>query len=502
MFCKAALFLSSVVLALASSTAAETETAPQRLSLHDAIALAAKQNPTLAASVAAVRVADATVLATRGVDDLLWETSATWTRNRTDVVTSIPLQQPRVDDVQLSTSLLRLLATGGQVGLRASLDVSSAEYWADPSLNPGVSPYSTTNLVVPSVQLALSQPLLRGAGEAVARAQQRRARLARDAAVLAREAVAAAVVRDVVVAYWDLVMAKEELSIRRALTESTQQQLYAVQANIAVQKLPPSASAEVLVAMAGRQDDAIAAEEALRGQSIELARLVGSLGPADAPALDPVDSPDASPAVPPEEDALAAAVASSPQLSAIRAQSRASAIDVEVTRNGLLPQLDLRALGGPRGYDTSFGPALQQLGRFASYDVQVGVVLSEPVENRAAHGESEAAEAGLRKVRMTEADITGQVRATVMRQVGLMDAARRRIGVLSETVDAATLDLAAERAKFEVGRATNFDVLRRQDDLAQARSRALRARVDYLRAAAGLETVTGDILRHYGVSVR
>jgi outer membrane protein TolC len=83
-----------------------------------------------------------------------------------------------------------------------------------------------------------------------------------------------------------------------------------------------------------------------------------------------------------------------------------------------------------------------------------------------------------------------------------MDAARRRIEAIARTTEAASLDLAAERARFEVGRATNFDVLRRQVELADARSRSLRARIDYLRAMAVLDALTGDILVRPGVRVR
>jgi outer membrane protein len=86
--------------------------------------------------------------------------------------------------------------------------------------------------------------------------------------------------------------------------------------------------------------------------------------------------------------------------------------------------------------------------------------------------------------------------------VGAIDAARQRIAALADTTDIATLDLAAERARFEVGRATNFDVLRRQEELAETKLRLLRARVDSLEAAAGVEALTGEILGHYGVSVR
>ena len=64
-----------------------------------------------------------------------------------------------------------------------------------------------------------------------------------------------------------------------------------------------------------------------------------------------------------------------------------------------------------------------------------------------------------------------QIETTVLRLVSQIDNARRRIEVLAPTTDHAALDLEAERARFAVGRSTNFDVLRRQDELAQTQLR-------------------------------
>jgi outer membrane protein TolC len=65
----------------------------------------------------------------------------------------------------------------------------------------------------------------------------------------------------------------------------------------------------------------------------------------------------------------------------------------------------------------------------------------------------------------------------------------------------ANLDLDGERARFEVGRATNFDVLRRQQELTDTQLRLARAKTDYLQAEAALAALTGDILDRFGVSV-
>ncbi len=90
---------------------------------------------------------------------------------------------------------------------------------------------------------------------------------------------------------------------------------------------------------------------------------------------------------------------------------------------------------------------------------------------------------------------------TVVHLGALAREAQRRVAVIAPTTKSAELDLAAERARFAVGRSTNFDVLRRQDELADTELRHTRAQVDLLQAMAGLEAATDDILAHYQVKL-
>lgn len=483
-------------LALALATAAlgpARAEGPRALGLREAVALAVRNNPTLATAVVDVAIADAGVLAARGADDFVWDAAGTWTRSRHEVVPGTPVQQSRGDHGSFSTALSRPLPTGGSVGLRLSMELVRERYLSYLGPQPELSTYDAG---VPALRLFVAHPLLRGAGVEVARAQRRRASVARDVAGLERAATAANVVRDVVVAYWQTHLASEELAIHRALSESARQQLLAVEASIDAGKLPRSASAEVKVALALRQDDALAAEALLTGQSLELARLVGL----EAPFLATTDRPDFTPQ--PVAAALETALASNPQLLALRAKERAAGIEVDVSRSEMLPQLDVALSAGTEGNASDTALAFRQLRTARSYDVQVALVFAEPIGRHAAKGALAAARAAADRAHLTTVELAGQIRAAALRQAATIDAGARRIAALADTTAVASLDLAAERARFEVGRATNFDVLRRQDELAQARLHELHARIDYLRARAELDALTGDILSHHGVTIR
>src|SRR5207249_1710296 len=182
-------------------------------------------------------------------------------------------------------------------------------------------------------------------------------------------------------------------------------------------------------------------------------------------------------------------------------QGRAAAIEIDVTANGLLPQLDFVAAGGPAGTARDAAGAYDQLTGLHSYTVTAGLSFALPLGRHAAHGAREAAGQQLRKARLSEADIAAQVAATVVARSSEAETARRRTEVLAPSTEAAALDLEAEKARFEVGRASNFDVLRRQDALAAVQLVLLRAQVDHLRALAALDALTGQILDDNGVTL-
>jgi outer membrane protein TolC len=66
-------------------------------------------------------------------------------------------------------------------------------------------------------------------------------------------------------------------------------------------------------------------------------------------------------------------------------------------------------------------------------------------------------------------------------------------------VEFAKQDLDAERALFLAGRATNNDVLLRQQELKDAEKRLLRATIDQSESEVAMAAATADVLDQFGV---
>jgi outer membrane protein TolC len=470
---------------------------PRSLTLKEAVALAVRQNPALAAAGAELEAAQGAVLAARGSDDLVLSASSEYRAVHREQALNGPLPELTSDGFAGALRLTQPLPFGGRVALGFETAYDRTQYQG---ATAGMPVRSTVEQWSPAIQLSLEQPLLRGFGVGVARADRRRARFGRDLASAEREGIAMALLRDVTSGYWGLAHALRELEIRRASTTAAREQLERVRANIGVGKLPPSASAEIEVAIALREDAVLLAERAVTERELLLARLCGM---PDGERLWPIEPlPAIDPRAPSElvfEDALDAALAHSPQLLAVRARGRAARVELEVTENGLLPQLDLSISGGPVGSAPEPRAAYDQLTNLGSYALLANVSLELPVQRRAALGTRGFARGRLHEAQLDEADVAAQIRAAVARAALVLETSQRRAAVLVASQRAAALDLEAEKARFEVGRASNFDVLRRQDALAVVQLSLLGAELERQEAAAALHALTGEILAQHGV---
>src|SRR4029077_19498581 len=119
------------------------------------------------------------------------------------------------------------------------------------------------------------------------------------------------------------------------------------------------------------------AEDELVARAVELARLTGAEVDGGAAELRAADRPGGETRLPALADVLAAALTDNYDLLAARAGLAASAVDVDVARNGRLPQLDVAAHGGPLGAQPQASGAFGQLGRFAGYTVGASLLFQE-----------------------------------------------------------------------------------------------------------------------------
>jgi len=495
------------VLVPAVAVAADAAPVPQAVTLHDAVARAAKQNVDLRREGITLRTTEAAIVTAEGQFDFILGANGTFTRRNTPPVSPFDIQSGPTELVNLDLFLTQPLKSGGQIQLQLSPDATHTAARIScgvPQPTQGQPPVPFTSCFVynPSVTLNFTHPLLRGFGTEVAEANLHKARLARDQELSNRAARAANVLRDTIIAYWELAYQTTDLDIRRSAVSLAEEQLRTTEAQIQVGKMGQLQAAAVRRAISDDKQEVETSQQQLTGRALDLLRLMGTAVPARFAGLRAADA--ASPA-PHEVDADAEterALTANPALKALRQGLALSEIDVHTAEAALRPQLDFSTSIGVVGRNIDRVQALRQLDDPNNIVGSAGLVFSLPVQNRAARGAQESAQASRDNARLTADDMELAIRDGAARLTAQIRSASHRIDDAKQSILYAQQNLEAERARFQVGQSTNNDVLMRQQELKQAQISGVRAAVDLLEADVALAALTGDILDSYGVTLR
>src|SRR5262249_48581846 len=98
-------------------------------------------------------------------------------------------------------------------------------------------------------------------------------------------------------------------------------------------------------------------------------------------------------------------------------------------------------------------------------------------------------------------DLQNSVVQDVRMAIRTIDASVKTIEFTQKAREAAEEQLRAARSKFDVGLATNFEVLQLQDDLAQKRRDENKARKEYAVARARLDRSRGTLVDRSAIGV-
>jgi outer membrane protein TolC len=452
--------------------------------------LAVRQSPSLASTSIDIEIAAAQVDATLGLDD--WTVGAGLALTST---ASFGTPAAHRIGVSLSGDLTRLLPSGGTLGLHAATDYANTR---SQLTDLGAA---AKNSWADTISGSLTQPLLRGRGRAVARAQQVLARYNEDAAGLARRGKALTVIQGVVTTYWDLVAGYRTLAIAQASLALAQERFRVTQLGVRGGKVADSELVAVEEAIATRQEDVLNAEVAIVQQSVALRRAVGMEIEPGKLALDPGADLAMAPRHWDLADLREQAIRTSPDLAVLASQDQTAALDLEVTENGLLPQLDLALSFGPTGAGSTIGGAAKDLITLGGVTAGAELTYTQSLGQHKVLGEAREFRARREKLRLSGADIRLQINQSLAQSVALVTAAEQRTALATRAIALAEKSIGIEQARFELGKSTNFDVLLRQDELRQAQLRLARAQVDWHKAQTVIAAVTGALLDDYGIKV-
>jgi len=292
------------------------------------------------------------------------------------------LLNPRADqkNANLESGFEQRFATGGNLAVSTRMQ---RQEFTDP--NDQISPNPS---FLNSVNLTLSQPLLRNFGTDVNLASLRLARNQdRRALQLLRRSLLDSVARTEAL-YWQVFVARARLvsaewllkvgeDVRTLLERRRQYDTSLAQYADAVSKVED------------RRASVIRAQRDLQRAVNELKRAMNDprLPVGGSETIVVVDTPVDQPLRCSVADSMATALAQNPTVSAALLSIDDGAIGVDVADNGRLPQLDLLTTGALYGLNSNFGDAWNDLGDNDWIEYSVAATFRQPIGNRAAEAE-------------------------------------------------------------------------------------------------------------------
>jgi HAE1 family hydrophobic/amphiphilic exporter-1 len=414
--------------------------------------------------------------------------------------------------------------------------------------NPFVSlnPQYTTNL-----SFTFTQPILRNRAIDSGRRQIKIAKKRLDISDSQFRQRAIEIISQVQRAYWDLVFARRDQEIKRESVDLAETQLEHNERMVDAGTLAKSDIISARVEVERRKDEAEAAVEAIQRAENALKALMAQPGDGEIwqSELVPVEQPQIElNASLPLEDALRLAAQNRPEMEQYRLRGELNKIDAEYLRNQTKPQIDffatygtvglagplrasenpinasneilygrinqLSALAGlpalpiantgatPDALLGGYGQSLANIFKNDFRSLRFGLNINLPLRNRTAEANLGRSLAEGKQIEVQRQKTEQLIEVEVRNALQAVETAKKRVDAARNSRVNADLQYQSEQRKFDAGQSTNFFVLDRQNALASARGRELRALTDYTKAVAELQRALSTTLSSNNVEVK
>jgi outer membrane protein TolC len=347
-----------------------------------------------------------------------------------------------------------------------------------------------------NAQLTVTQSFLRGFGETVGWAPLYQARADRAGLDATRDQAASALLRDTLVAYWELWYAERAVEIQRSSRDVVQRQLDDANRRHELGALS-GADLLTLETQVATAETAIAQAELARDTAaLTLARLLGRAGNGAAlPSTQP-DPPRLSAVS--TSDAVRTALDHAPEVIAAAARIESARVTARTAGQALMPVLNASAtfqvLG--LGWD-DVGQTFSNFGAFTAVQFLATLTYQTPLDDTQIHMEQERAQIAIEIAEQNAAAARAQAAADAETAVRADAAATRRLALTDHAVDVAQRALAAQEERLTLGSGLLVNVLTATQALRQAELDRARAEVDVQEARLRLLHLMGELLARF-----
>jgi outer membrane protein len=439
-----------------SAPVAATNTAPRLLrplSLAAALDVALQQNSTIRKSAAQLEATHGVIVQTRAIAWPRLAISGNYTANEEDSTDNF--------------RGFRGIPTpgGGTASQQFEIETANQRWSADIRLTQSIYEGGRINSVL------------------------RTARLTREQALLNHETVIADTLRDVRVAYYDVLLAQQLISVQEASVKLLQRELDETTKRMNVGNVPRFNVLRAEVEVANARPKLIRARNSFRTSKDRLANLLGEKVPrgTDELPLQLTEKLEAAPWNVDLSEAVQRAFEQRTELMALRKAEQLRAESVTDAKSGYKPSLQIFGGYGTKSSQFSDDLTDELHGWEAGAQLRWNLFDGFLTKGKVAEAKSLSARASEELIE-TERSVELDVRTAYSSFIE----AREVLASQEKVQESAEESLRLANARAEAGTATQLDVLNAQTALTEARSTQAQALHDYAVARAKLERAVGQ----------
>jgi len=359
--------------------------------------------------------------------------------------------------------------------------------------------------------VTLRQPVLRGRGFAYNRSRIVVARRIGEVNQYQLQLAVMNLVAQVVKAYWDLVGAIENVTVREESLANAERLLDISRRQL---DLGTAAAIEVLQAkagVAGRQSDLIAARAQVADAEDVLKQLLNMrdgayfsgkrIVPVNRPSLTEFNLEDVKNLEGEIEQSINVALETRPEMLSAALEIQNARTERQRTANDLLPSLDVSGSvfqGARNHYMTGVFTGIRT--RSDNF-YTIGVEGSIPLGNRAARGQFQRADLTLKQSELRLESVKQETMMRVRMAMRALQTSQILVESNRQTRKLQETNVAAEEKRLRLGVTTSYRVLQVQEDLTLAQTQEVQARIAFEKALVDLRLAEGRLLEELGVEL-
>ena len=349
-----------------------------------------------------------------------------------------------------------------------------------------------------SLDLSLSQPLLKNFGRETTELNIRVSQLSKETSISHLKSRILAVVAQVRTEYFNLASFREDFEARKSSLELARKVLSETEARVNAGVLPAMEILNARFGVYSREKELIDSEKALHDQ-VDL--LAGLLQMNKVDNIVTTDRPQTSAVEIDESRALGKALAVRPELEELKGQLAITDLQTSVARKQIQPSLNLLSSVGLNGLANGYGRDTERLASLKYPAWSVGLQLDYPLGNESARNDYVKSRLRGEQTAVQIESLKSSIEIEVRNAVRAVRSSYKQLDVAEAGRQYAEERVKAFMKRGEVGLATTKDILDVQNDLVAARTNQIKANAGYASALNQLWKATGELLEREGITV-